>query len=84
MATNMMNADPTGNAADASNAHAESPRSLTYDEKKAAEAAFRGESFNPSWSVAAARVYEGILMAKGARALETFVDPTRDSECVMS
>lgn len=83
MATNM-NADPTGNAAGASSARAESPRSLTYDEKKAAEAAFCGEPFNPAWSAAAARVYEGILMAKGARALETLVDATMDSECVMS
>ena len=84
MARNMMNADPTGNEADASNASAESPRSLTYDEKKAAEAAFRGEPFNPAWSAAAARVYEGISMAKGARALESLVDATVDSECVMS
>jgi hypothetical protein len=84
MATNMMNADPIGNPADASRTGAESPRSLTYDEKKAAEAAFRGEPFNPAWSAAAARVYEGILMAKGARALDTLVDATIDSECVMS
>ena len=27
-------------------------RDLTYDQKKAAEAAFRGEPFNPAWSVA--------------------------------
>lgn len=40
-----------------------SPRDLTYDEKKAAEAAFRGEPFNPAWSVAAATVYEGIVSA---------------------
>lgn len=39
------------------------PRDLTYDEKKAAEAAFRGEPFNPNWSVAAAAVYEGIVSA---------------------
>lgn len=42
---------------------APSPRDLTYDEKKAAEAAFRGEPFNPSWSVAAATAYEGIVSA---------------------
>ena len=81
MATNM-DADPIGTAADVSNPRAESPRSLTYDEKKAAEAAFRGEPFNPAWSTAAASVYEGILIAKGARALETF-GATTDSECVM-
>jgi hypothetical protein len=84
MATNGMNVDPTGNLAEASSPDAGSPRSLTYDEKKAAEAAFRGEPFNPVWSVAAARVYEGILMAKGTRALETLEDATIGSECVMS
>lgn len=42
---------------------ARAPRDLTYDEKKAAEAAFRGEPFNPTWSVAAAAVYEGIVSA---------------------
>jgi len=42
---------------------ARAPRDLTYDEKKAAEAAFRGEPFNPNWSVAAATVYEGIVSA---------------------
>lgn len=39
------------------------PRPLTYDEKKAAEAAFRGEPFNPAWSSAAAKVYAGIVIA---------------------
>ncbi len=38
-------------------------RDLTYDQKKAAEAAFRGEPFNPAWSIAAATVYEGIVSA---------------------
>ena len=84
MATNMMNADPIENADDALNKRAEAPRSLTHDEKKAAEAAFRGEPFNPAWSAAAARVYDGILMAKGVRALESLADVTKDTECVMS
>ena len=84
MATNMMNPDPVRTPDDALNTSVESPRSLTYDEKKADEAAFRGEPFNPAWSAAAARVYEGILMAKGARALESVVDATVDSEFVMS
>jgi len=39
------------------------PRALTYDESKAAEAAFRSEPFNPSWSEAARSVYEGISIA---------------------
>ena len=77
------NAESTGKATDASSGGGESPRSLTYDEKKAAEAAFRGEPFNPAWSTAAASVYEGILMAKGTRALEN-LGLTIDSECVLS
>ena len=40
MATNMMNSVPIPNADDALNKRADQPRSLTYDEKKAAEAAF--------------------------------------------
>lgn len=40
-------------------------RELTYDEKKAAEAAFRGLPLNPSWSAAARDVYEGIIVALG-------------------
>lgn len=39
-------------------------RELTYDEKKAAEAAFRGLPINPSWSAAAREVYEGIVTAR--------------------
>ena len=35
-------------------------RPLTNDEKKAAEAAFRGAPFNPKWSEAARKVYQGI------------------------
>jgi hypothetical protein len=38
-------------------------RPLTYDEKKAAEAAFQGTSFNPAWSQAAMQVYEGVFAA---------------------
>jgi hypothetical protein len=39
-------------------------RELTYDEKKAAEAAFRGLPPNPSWSAAAREVYAGIITAR--------------------
>ena len=39
------------------------PRPLTHDEKKAAEAAFQGAPFNPDWSVAAQKVYEGLTAA---------------------
>jgi hypothetical protein len=40
-------------------------RALTYDEKKAAEAAFTGRPFNPEWSEAARRVYDGITGVMG-------------------
>lgn len=41
------------------------PRLLTHDERKAAEAAFAGRPFDPSWSKAARIVYDGILAARG-------------------
>lgn len=40
---------------------------LTYDEKKAAEAAFQGRPFNPMWSASARVVYDGIVRAMGNR-----------------
>ncbi|MBX3326530.1 MAG: DUF6573 family protein [Nitrospira sp.] len=39
------------------------PRTLTHDERKAAEAAFAGRPLNPTWSEAAKRVYEGLIHA---------------------
>jgi hypothetical protein len=41
-------------------------KQLTYDEKKAAEAAFTGRPFNPEWSDAARRVYDGIVSVMGS------------------
>ena len=41
-------------------------KQLTYDEKKAAEAAFTGRPFNPEWSDAARRVYDGIVGVMGS------------------
>ncbi len=48
------------------------PRQITHDEKKAAEAAFAGRPFNPKWSDSARIVYDGLLaaMGKDARAVE--------------
>lgn len=40
-------------------------RPLTHDEKKAAEAAFRGRPFDASWSKSARGIYEGIRKARG-------------------
>ena len=48
-------------AVQASEARSRQPRPLTYDESKAAEAAFQGQPFNPSWSAAARMVYESIV-----------------------
>ena len=45
-------------------------RPLTHDEKKAAEAAFRGAPFNPKWSEAARKVYQGISGAMANRPSE--------------
>lgn len=39
------------------------PKSLSHDEKKAAEAAFAGRPFNPIWSAHARLVYDGIVNA---------------------
>ncbi len=59
------------------------PRALTYDETKAAEAAFRGEPFNPAWSASARKVYEGILMAMGERQLAALGEiDQEETECV--
>ncbi len=56
-------------------------RSLTYDEMKAAEAAFQGRAFNESWSQAARTVYDGILAAtrKLERSPEVFGAPLANS-----
>lgn len=40
-----------------------SPRLLTHDERKAAEAAFNGRPCNPQWSESAKRVYDGLVQA---------------------
>lgn len=44
---------------------------LTHDQKKAAEAAFRGLPFNPSWSEAARKVYDGLNEAMAGRGAGT-------------
>ena len=49
-------------------------RTLTYDEKKAAEAAFTSRPFNPEWSEAARRVYDGITGVIGTA--KSLVDET--------
>ena len=58
------------------------PRALTYDEGKAAEAAFQGLPFNPDWSDAARKVYDGILLAMGERQLAAMGDSDMEREYV--
>ena len=57
-------------------------RVLTYDEIKAAEAAFRGEPFNPAWSAAAAHIYAGITGALANRERATQSQTVADSEYI--
>jgi hypothetical protein len=45
------------------------PKELTYDQKKAAEAAFQGLPPNPKWSLAARAVYDGLVGAMVERPL---------------
>jgi hypothetical protein len=49
-------------------------RYLTYDEKKAAEAAFRGLPCDPRWSEAARKVYAGITKARHGHPLIDLTD----------
>ena len=41
----------------------ETPRALTHDEQKAADAAFGGRPFNPAWSASAKKIYDGLTGA---------------------
>ena len=55
------------------------PRTLSYDEKHAAEAAFSGRPFNPRWSARARVVYDGILNSLPASARsEEFLPSSTD------
>jgi len=46
------------------------PKPLTYDEQKAAEAAFIGAPSNPEWTEAAQLLYARLSAAKEARSKE--------------
>lgn len=56
-------------------------RPLTHDERKAAEAAYRGRPFDASWSQAARAVYDGILTARGY-AVDAFASGDVNQEAV--
>jgi len=51
-------------------------RDLTYDERKAAEAAFRGLPVDPKWSKSAHGVYQGIIGAMGGKPALEDLDPS--------
>jgi hypothetical protein len=55
------------------------PRVLTHDERKAAEAAFAHRPLNPAWSESAKRVYEGLIHALPALPDETVVTPNQNA-----
>lgn len=57
-------------------------RSLTYDETKATEAAFKGEPFNPAWSAAAATVYAGFTEAMEKPRMAVAVESEVTEECL--
>ncbi len=67
MAQDILEMNYGSEALQSSEVRSRQPRPLTYDESKAAEAAFQGQPFNPSWSAAAQVVYEGILAATANR-----------------
>jgi hypothetical protein len=53
------------------------PRTLTHDERKAAEAAFSGRPCNPTWSESAKNVYEGLIGALPALPIESGAPSTQ-------
>lgn len=53
-------------------------RPLTYDEQKAAEAAFGMQPFNPVWSHAAFAVYAGITAAMSRKSIAAHVPSMLD------
>jgi hypothetical protein len=55
------------------------PRALTSDQKKAADAAFRGLPCDPKWPATARAVYDGLVTALQGKTVQ---DPTH--ECVPS
>jgi hypothetical protein len=51
-------------------------RLLTYDEQKAADAAFAGKPFNSDWSSDSKAIYDGIVGAMAVRQAECELEPT--------
>ena len=58
----------------------QTPRILTHDERKAAEAAFAGRPCNPTWSESAKKVYDGLVRALPTPTDESTVEPTEQPD----
>jgi hypothetical protein len=56
---------------------------LTYDEHKAAEAAFRGLPLNPGWSQKAQQIYLGIVAVTNGRDIVTDTAKDTDPEAAL-
>ena len=82
MRQDMMKEEGHRNIVEAKQSDGTRQRSLTYDETKAAEAAFKGEPFNPAWSAAAATVYAGITEAIEKRLMTVAVESEVAEECL--
>jgi hypothetical protein len=55
------------------------PKSLSYDEQKAAEAAFHGQPCNPKWSSSARAIYDGIMKAMSAGSSDAEGDSVQEA-----
>ena len=56
------------------------PRALTFDEKRAAEAAFSGKPPCATWSQSAQRIYEGLIEALATRSYECLATDPHDRQ----
>jgi hypothetical protein len=61
-------------------APATEPRALTSDQKKAADAAFRGLSCDPTWPATARAVYDGLVTALQGKTVPELTHETVPSE----
>ena len=59
-------------------------RQLTHDEKKAAEAAFKGAAFDPKWSEAARKVYLGLSAAMANKRNEAFQEMSPSQPSILA
>ena len=82
MRQDMMKDESHRDTAESKHSDSTRQRSLTHDETKAAEAAFKGEPFNPAWSAAAATVYAGITQAIEKRLMAVVVESEVTEECL--